>query len=129
LRSYKIHICKNRDEKAVVLSELEQRKHRWAADCRRRRSGALSRGITTTMCRSRLTILESLSALTMEGCQEALLADATMYIRDNRIPGMCCVYVRRKSFAVGVIDMQYTRFTRVREIWNRLVLRTLKLSG
>ncbi|XP_077266064.1 uncharacterized protein LOC143899574 isoform X3 [Temnothorax americanus] len=39
------------------------------------------------MRRPGLAILESLSALAVEGRQEALVADAAVYIRDNRIPG------------------------------------------
>lgn len=44
------------------------------------------------MRRPGLAVLESLSALAVEGRQEALLADTAVYIRDNRIPGTCYAY-------------------------------------
>jgi len=47
----------------------------------------MSSGITAAMRRPGFAILESLSAIAMEGCQETLLADSAMHIRDNRIPG------------------------------------------
>lgn len=84
----------HRDAETIVLLESEQRKWRRRATNRRRRehigrgrSGASSYGIATAMRRPGFAILESLSALAVEGCQKALFTDSAMYIRDNRIPG------------------------------------------
>lgn len=91
------NFCKDRNDKAVILSELGQRERRERAVDRRRgkhagrgRGGALPHGFAAAMRRPGLAILESLSALAVEGRQEALLADTAMHIRDNRIPGTCC---------------------------------------
>ncbi|XP_036147993.1 uncharacterized protein LOC105837325 isoform X1 [Monomorium pharaonis] len=97
-------MTRKRNEKTVVLPELEQRKRRRrAADCRRGEygrggSGALPHGIAAAMCRSRLAVLESLSAVAVEGRQEAFLADAAVHIRDNRIPGATVERARRRRF-------------------------------
>ncbi|XP_011867503.1 PREDICTED: uncharacterized protein LOC105561796 isoform X2 [Vollenhovia emeryi] len=50
------------------------------------------------MRRPGLAVLESLSALAVEGRQEALLADAAVHIRDNRIPGATVERTRRGRF-------------------------------
>lgn len=46
------------------------------------------------MRRPGLAILESLSAVAVEGRQETFLANAAVHIRDNRIPGTCCARAR-----------------------------------
>lgn len=59
------------------------------------------------MRRPRLAVLESLSAVAVEGRQEALLADAAVHIRDNRIPGTCCTRARE---VLRGRRYRYTRF-------------------
>lgn len=59
------------------------------------------------MRRSGFPILESLSALAVEGRQEAFLTDPAVHIRDNRIPGIyVCARAQEAFRGYGDIDMQ-----------------------
>lgn len=90
-----------------------------------------SHGVTAAMREPGFAILESLSSLAVEGCQEALSTDSAMHVRDNRFPGTWCerahmyeqevVRGSRRQIVDNANDNNiHDAAEGAQEIWNRL---------